>query len=40
MDRGHYGRCTHCDATIPLERLEILPAVALCMTCQRAEDLP
>ena len=38
MDRGRYGSCVHCAAPIPLERLEILPAVALCMTCQRAED--
>ena len=34
---GHYGRCVRCDATIPLGRLEILPAVALCMACQRPE---
>lgn len=38
MDRGTYGRCVTCDAPITVERLEILPAVALCMTCQRAED--
>jgi RNA polymerase-binding transcription factor DksA len=37
MRSGRYGRCVHCEATIPLERLEILPAVALCMTCQRPE---
>jgi DnaK suppressor protein len=37
MLEGRYGRCVHCDATIPLERLEILPAVALCMACQRPE---
>ncbi len=40
IDRGRYGSCVHCSAPIPLERLEILPAVALCMTCQRAADLP
>jgi RNA polymerase-binding transcription factor DksA len=34
---GRYGRCVHCHTTIPLERLEILPAVALCMACQRPE---
>jgi RNA polymerase-binding transcription factor len=34
MDRGLYGACVRCEAPIPLERLEILPAVALCMTCQ------
>jgi DnaK suppressor protein len=40
MDRGRYGACVHCGTPIPLERLEILPAVALCMTCQHAEDRP
>ncbi len=34
MDGGRYGVCVQCAAPIPLERLEILPAVALCMTCQ------
>jgi DnaK suppressor protein len=39
MDLGRYGSCVRCAVPIPLERLEILPAVALCMTCQHAEDL-
>lgn len=34
MDRGAYGTCVQCAAPIPVERLEILPAVDLCMTCQ------
>jgi RNA polymerase-binding transcription factor len=34
MDRGGYGACVECAAPIPVERLEILPAVDLCMTCQ------
>jgi DnaK suppressor protein len=38
MDHGGYGACVECGAPIPLERLEILPAVALCMSCQRAAD--
>jgi len=37
LREGRYGRCVRCGATIPLERLEILPAVALCMACQRPE---
>ena len=37
MAAGRYGRCVNCDATIPLERLEILPYVALCMTCHRPD---
>lgn len=36
MDEGRYGRCTCCHDPIGLERLEILPQVALCMPCQRA----
>jgi DnaK suppressor protein len=39
MDRGRYGFCVTCDAMIAPERLEILPAIALCMDCQRAHDI-
>ena len=35
MRDGGYGYCTHCGAPQSPERLEILPSVALCMTCQR-----
>ncbi|CAA9265294.1 MAG: hypothetical protein AVDCRST_MAG41-2550 [uncultured Corynebacteriales bacterium] len=38
MDRDRYGDCVTCGTPIPLERLEILPAVAVCMACQRAQD--
>ena len=38
MDTGEYGRCQHCGASIPLERLEILPAAPLCMACQRTAE--
>jgi RNA polymerase-binding transcription factor DksA len=34
IDRGTYGTCVRCEAPIPVERLEILPAVELCMSCQ------
>jgi RNA polymerase-binding transcription factor DksA len=34
IDRGTYGTCVRCAAPVPVERLEILPAVDLCMTCQ------
>jgi DnaK suppressor protein len=37
MDAGRYGRCRQCHTQIPLDRLEILPQLSLCMTCQRAE---
>jgi DnaK suppressor protein len=36
MEAGCYGTCAECLAPIELERLEILPQVALCMRCQRA----
>lgn len=38
MDEGSYGRCTSCAGQLPLERLEVLPQVAMCMTCQRAAE--
>jgi len=34
MDEGTYGLCLQSGMPIPVERLEILPAVDLCMTCQ------
>lgn len=30
---GTYGRCTRCEAALPLERLEIIPQAELCMPC-------
>lgn len=36
MDDGTYGVCRGCQAPLELERLEILPQVAICMPCQRA----
>jgi DnaK suppressor protein len=36
IDEGDYGRCVRCAEPVGLERLEILPQTALCMTCQRA----
>jgi RNA polymerase-binding transcription factor DksA len=38
MQDGSYGRCLTCEAPLELERLEILPHVALCMPCQRVRD--
>jgi DnaK suppressor protein len=35
MEEGTYGRCVDCGAAIPVERLEILPQTARCLTCQR-----
>lgn len=35
MDCGRYGNCRECGSPVELERLEILPQVALCISCQR-----
>jgi DnaK suppressor protein len=34
MDDGSYGNCEQCAGPIDLERLEVLPQTALCLTCQ------
>jgi RNA polymerase-binding transcription factor len=31
---GSYGKCEHCAARIPFERLEALPMARFCMPCQ------
>ena len=31
---GGYGKCEHCAARIPFERLEALPMARFCMPCQ------
>ncbi len=36
MDAGSYGHCEQCAEPLPIERLEVLPQVAHCMSCQRA----
>jgi RNA polymerase-binding protein DksA len=36
LDAGTYGRCTRCGRDVGAERLEALPAAALCIACQRA----
>ncbi len=38
MDDGEYGRCTSCGGAIPLDRLEVLPQVAMCMPCQHMSE--
>ncbi len=38
MDEGTYGTCRECAAAIAPARLEILPQVTLCMSCQRASE--
>lgn len=34
VEMGTYGACTECGEPIPEERLELLPATALCIRCQ------
>ncbi|MEO8889649.1 MAG: TraR/DksA C4-type zinc finger protein [Jatrophihabitantaceae bacterium] len=38
MRDGRYGACRRCTTPLPIERLEVLPQVSLCMACQRAEQ--
>ncbi|MFI6787384.1 TraR/DksA family transcriptional regulator [Nonomuraea sp. NPDC050383] len=35
MEAGSYGRCAHCEAGIPFERLKIRPLARYCIKCQR-----
>ncbi|MGP3535997.1 TraR/DksA family transcriptional regulator [Microbacterium sp. RD1] len=35
---GSYGVCTGCGATIPAERLEVLPHARTCVACQSRAD--
>jgi DnaK suppressor protein len=38
LQHGTYGKCQHCAAPIPFERLEALPMTRLCMPCQYATE--
>lgn len=33
LEAGTYGSCTDCGATIPVERLEAVPAATICVDC-------
>jgi len=35
---GGYGKCEHCAARIPFERLEALPMARFCMPCQYRKE--
>lgn len=35
MDAGRYGDCERCGKEITAARLSVIPAAALCMSCQR-----
>ena len=38
LETGTYGICTECGDNIQPGRLEIMPAAALCVICQRIQD--
>ncbi|HVB64418.1 MAG TPA: TraR/DksA C4-type zinc finger protein [Nitrolancea sp.] len=38
MDNGTWGICERCGQAIAPERLDALPFVALCITCQELQD--
>jgi RNA polymerase-binding transcription factor DksA len=35
---GTFGRCVGCDGSIPLERLEAMPAALCCVSCQTLRE--
>jgi RNA polymerase-binding protein DksA len=35
---GGYGKCTQCGDAIPPERLQVMPAAALCIDCQQQQE--
>ncbi len=34
LDAGYYGICESCEGQIPFERLDAIPSVRNCVTCQ------
>ena len=38
LETGEYGRCEQCRATIPAERLELVPFATRCTVCARAVE--
>ena len=38
LDKGTYGDCTHCGATIGLARLRAVPWARHCIACQESEE--
>ncbi|MEA2497809.1 MAG: hypothetical protein QOH26_214 [Actinomycetota bacterium] len=35
LEDGTYGKCVNCGKEIPAERLEAIPAAALCLECKQ-----
>ncbi|MET7338656.1 TraR/DksA C4-type zinc finger protein [Nonomuraea sp. NPDC005650] len=38
LTAGSYGRCAHCEAGIPFERLKVRPLARTCIDCQRRHE--
>jgi DnaK suppressor protein len=38
LDKGTYGKCVQCGATIEPARLRVLPYAALCVRCQERQE--
>jgi DnaK suppressor protein len=38
LGSGQYGRCEQCGKAISQSRLEAVPAAAMCMACEQAEE--
>ena len=38
LGSGQYGRCERCGRAIPQSRLEAVPAAAMCIACEQAEE--
>lgn len=38
IDAGTYGACTRCGQQIGFDRLEAVPAAALCLECKRRDE--
>jgi len=38
IEDGTYGQCAECGHPIQIERLEAMPSVSLCISCQQKEN--
>ncbi len=38
IKKGNYGKCEHCDKSIPMARLNALPYATMCIECQQAAE--
>lgn len=38
LDAGSYGACLDCGTSIPIERLDVMPAARFCVVCQQRNE--